>query len=428
MRKIFLLIGMLLAFSVTAQTPPPLYDAEGEALPPDLAIEKERPKVRPAAPSSATPSPSTPSVESATPLIKPEAQTPSETEPSAITPPPANVPTLQAVPKAIEPTLPEQTLPEEITVVPVTTQPQKLDDGGPWRDAGSDLNSALPITFGRYGENYLSTKDNVDIFKFYARAGEGVALILTPLDGTSQMSVDLMGKNGERLSQSAAKTPGESISFQTSPLRENDIIYIQIKDLSLTAAVPNPNAEESAKRYSLELRPMATVAALPPPPPPPPPAVAPAPPLTAAPVIEPKAEATTPVGATTPTDAGIPPAPESTATGEATATPPVEPITPPTEPVTEPAPPVKKKKRKPVNLEEELLDEEFPDEGVSMLEDPLILGTGGAIILLLLFLWFRKRRKKTVVATAENRGEELAEDEEWEEVEIEIDEGEEKGK
>lgn len=314
-------------------------------------------------------------------------------------------------------------------VVPVTTQPQKFNDGGPWRDAGSDLNTALPIAFGRYGENYLSTNDNVDIYKFYARAGEGVALILTPLDGASLMSVDLMGKNGERLSQSAAKIPGESVSFQTSPLRENDIIYIQIKDLSLTAVAPNPNTEETAKRYSLELRPMAIEVAVPPPPPPPPsPSSLPStPPVSAAPSSEPMAQAIppAPVGVAPSAESVIPPPPEPTPTGEAVATPPVETITPPIEPATEVEPPVKKKKRKPVDLEEELLDEEYPDGGIPIWEDPLVLyGVVGSVVLLLLFLWLRKRRRKTT-GLSKNRDEELAEDEEWEEVEVEIDEEEE---
>lgn len=436
MRKFLFLLPLLFVLPSLAQTPPPLYEAPSENLPPDLAIEKEKPK-QVAPQKKVTPSQENSATETNPPAEKQgdEKQTePTLGQNAEKTPISGSMemPKLQEVPKEIIPPTPEQKLPEGIAIVEVKGQPQKLDDAGPARDAGSDLNSALPVTFDRYGENYLSLKDNVDIFKFYARAGEGVALILTPLDANSQLSVDLLGKNGERLSQSQASKIGGTVSFQTSPLPGNEIIYIQIKDLDLTTN--QTVTEEAVRRYSLELRPMQITAALPPPPPPPPslpPAIS-----TGTPTVTTtlgQADPNTP--AANPSEAPLtqpgmenPPMQPGTETpalsGEAPLAPTAEAVPVKNEAVLAEEP---KEKRKPVDVDAEAnvntdLDEYRPVENPPLWKDPLIIvGGSGTLLLSILFLWIRKRRKAAHL-TSKSEDEVLADDEEWEEVEAEEDE------
>lgn len=102
----------------------------------------------------------------------------------------------------------------------------------------------------------------MDVFKLFARAGEGVGVIVTPINPQMQMSVELLGEGGELLSQTQAPNPGAPISFQTSPLDKNSVIYIQIRDMNLMMGVA-PAGE--MRKYSLELKPI--TAPEPPPPP-----------------------------------------------------------------------------------------------------------------------------------------------------------------
>lgn len=132
-----------------------------------------------------------------------------------------------------------------------------------------DIATALPVTFNKYDDNTLSSQDTVDVFKLYARTGEGVGVILIPKNPTMQLAVALLGENGELLSQTQAPQPGAPLAFQTSPLDRNRIIYIQIKDANLPMNAP----AFELRPYSLELKPIA----------PPPPAAAIVPPATTAP-------------------------------------------------------------------------------------------------------------------------------------------------
>lgn len=118
------------------------------------------------------------------------------------------------------------------------------------KDAGSDIANALPITYSQYNGT-LSTEDNVDLYKFYARAGEGIGMIATPDNPSLQLAVDLLGENGEILSQTQAPQAGAPLSFQTSPLGKNTTIYIQIKDNNLSGL-----AVTGLKKYTLELKPI----------------------------------------------------------------------------------------------------------------------------------------------------------------------------
>ncbi|OGQ28882.1 MAG: hypothetical protein A3F82_09865 [Deltaproteobacteria bacterium RIFCSPLOWO2_12_FULL_44_12] len=150
--------------------------------------------------------------------------------------------------------------PPTITPPPPTVT-ELPPDGGPKKDAGSDLTSALPVTFQKYEENTLSTKDTADTYKLYSRAGEGIGVILIPSDPSMQLSVSLLGESGELLTQTQAAQAGLPLAFQTSTLEVNKIIYVQIKDLSLAAQTPS----DLTKKYSLELKPIAPTTAPPPP-------------------------------------------------------------------------------------------------------------------------------------------------------------------
>ena len=103
----------------------------------------------------------------------------------------------------------------------------------------------------------LSPQDPVDTYKFYARADEGIGVILVPAYPSTQFSVDLLGEGGELLSQTQAAQPGATLSFQTSPLDRNAIIYIQVKDASLSPASPLTEL----RQYTLELKPIVAVQA-----------------------------------------------------------------------------------------------------------------------------------------------------------------------
>lgn len=161
-------------------------------------------------------------------------------------------------PAAFEPAAPQPAAPIE-----PAAPSGPAADAGPAKDAGSDRYAALPVTFQIYSENFLDTQDLMDVFKLFARSGEGVGVIVTPANPQMQMSVELLGESGELLSQTQAPNPGAPISFQTSPLDKNSVIYLQIKDMNLMAGVAPPG---ETRKYSLELKPI--TAPEPPPPPP----------------------------------------------------------------------------------------------------------------------------------------------------------------
>lgn len=170
--------------------------------------------------------------------------------------PPVQEETEPIPPEMAEPMPPPMEAPAPTTIAPAA-------DAGPAKDAGSDRYSALPVTFQIYAENFLDVQDTIDVFKLFARAGEGIGVIVTPSSPQMQMSVELMGENGELLSQTQAPNAGAPISFQTSPLDKNSVIYLQIKDMNLMMGVSPPG---ETRKYSLELKPL--TAPQPPPPPP----------------------------------------------------------------------------------------------------------------------------------------------------------------
>ncbi|MBI4124900.1 MAG: hypothetical protein HY466_03085, partial [Deltaproteobacteria bacterium] len=81
----------------------------------------------------------------------------------------------------------------------------------------------------------------------------------SPKHPSSSLVCELLGKNGELLSQTQASAAGQILSFQTSPFEENAVLYLRVKDMNLA---PDSPASE-LREYSLELRP---IAALQPPP------------------------------------------------------------------------------------------------------------------------------------------------------------------
>ncbi len=228
------------------------------------AVKQEAPKPAPEPTPAPTPVPTPAPVPAPAPLAPqpvpvpppplpvPAPTTPpvAVTAPAPITPPPP--PTLQPEGTLTQPALPVA----EVLSPPVAPVAPLPSDGGPQRDAGSDLASALPITYAKY-ESLLSPQDPLDTYKFYARANEGIGVILTPGYPSTQFGVDLLGEAGELLSQTQSSQPGATLSFQTSPLDKNATIYIQIRDTNMSAASPLTEL----RSYTLELKPIA--AALP---------------------------------------------------------------------------------------------------------------------------------------------------------------------
>ena len=306
-RIVVLLALCISAYSWGQTTSPPVYNDDDQPI--DLAVEKA-PAVKKQAPKPKQPAVAKPATE-ATPTTTatipapvtppPEAQpaqapttppapvsaptpTPPVTSPpaEAVAPSPAPTPVPAPVTAPITPTLPA-TAPAEIVPPPINPP-----DGAVKRDAGMDISTSMPVTFDKYDDNSLSSQDTTDVFKLYGRNGEGVGIILIPKSPTMQLSVALLGESGELLSQTQAPQPGAPLSFQTSPLDRNRIIYIQVKDANLPANAP----ATELRQYSLELKPIA--------PPPPPPPVAPVA------VPQPSAEPQQVVGGTTPAE--LPPA------------------------------------------------------------------------------------------------------------------------
>lgn len=240
------------------EQPPPLYETEEaqETLPPDLAVQpipKPKPKPKPAAEEK-------PAVEGK-PAVEelPAAEVEKEEPPAKIQiekeielpPPLPPAPEVKKVPEVPVPAdLPVVKPPEEVFAIP---------DGGPLKEAGSDLASALAVTFARYENNFLSPADTVDTFALFTRAREGVGVVLTPKHPSSQLVCDLLGKEGELLSQTQAGQPGQTLSFQTSPMEENAILYLRVRDMQLTETSPPAELRE----YALELRPIAAPLAAP---------------------------------------------------------------------------------------------------------------------------------------------------------------------
>lgn len=332
-KKYLIILLLSLATVSWAQTAPPLYD-NNQNLPPDLAIGGEK-KVRripkkkgvpkkeeegedktlskepekapvtetaPVTPPSAT-TPPTGMSEPTPAEVKPTEPTPTgttETE-QKIDSAPVTLPTetkTETKPPFAEPPSPEeapatpetaeQPLPENVSVVPAPTTGELPSDGGPNKDAGSNLSEALPITYHRYNENFLTDKDTVDIFKFYGRAGEGLGVIVEPKHPNMQVSVDLLGEGGELLSQTQTAAPGQTLSFQTSTLTENSSIYIQVRDVNLLV---RGTAAPEVHPYSLELKPVIEAMAFPPTTPPMAAPVAPEPEEPSPPPSKPKREA-----------------------------------------------------------------------------------------------------------------------------------------
>lgn len=292
MKKGFVSISCFLLLSVgqlSAQnSPPPLYETE-EELPKDLAIEKLPPKKKPTPPPQQPPAQpqETPPAE-----IKP-AETVTQPEPK--TEPEEKIKVeakeVEIKPVVEPPPQPEITVPEDVPVVSPTPAPQApvtpppvtppstaqppattplvatpLQDGGPLKDAGNELLSALSVTYSQYESNFLSPVDSVDTFKIFTRLQEGVGVILKPKHPATLLACDLLGEGGELLSQTQASGPGQHLAFQTSPFEKNGIIYLQVRDSNLSADSPPTEQRE----YSLELKPIAVIVPPPPPPTPPP--------------------------------------------------------------------------------------------------------------------------------------------------------------
>lgn len=277
-----ILLGVGVSLFAQEQKPPPLYDTTedtGEPLPPDLAIEKLPPKPKPKPqleekpveePKAAEPKPE----EEAAPKIQVEKEIELPSAPPAVPEPP----------KA-----PEVIVPSDLPVVkpPAEIVGPATPDAGPLKDAGGDLQTALVVTFTQYENNFLSPEDPVDVFQVYTRALEGVGVILKPKHPSSQLVCDLLGKDGELLSQTQASAAGQTLSFQTSPFKENSLLYLRLKDMNLAPESPLSELRE----YSLELRPLAAVQ--PPPPAPLPPQLEE--PQPKAPPAEKRPEPTTPL-------------------------------------------------------------------------------------------------------------------------------------
>lgn len=257
-----LIISLLSSFPLLAQepgvqeTPPPLYEGSetGETLPPDLAVEPlPKPKPKPKPP----PEVAQPKLEEKPPEPKIE-----EAEIPAVEPPSPKIQVEKEIELPPPPKAPEVPVPSNLPVIKPPTEAAPTTDGGPLKDAGGDLQTALAVTFAKYENNFLSPQDAADVFQLYTRAREGVGVILKPKHPSSQLVCDLLGKEGELLSQTQAPAAGQTLSFQTSPFEENALLYLRVKDMNLAPDSPPSELRE----YSLELRP---IAALEPPAPPP---------------------------------------------------------------------------------------------------------------------------------------------------------------
>ncbi|MDP2600179.1 MAG: hypothetical protein Q8P84_05530 [Deltaproteobacteria bacterium] len=268
--------GLVLFHTISWAQESPTYDDND--VPIDLSIGepkiiKPKPKQETAPPAEAQPAPApaepavTVETTTTTTTVTPPPAAPAAAPAPMPVPPPAPapfpVPTPTAPPAVVEQTVPTPTLPaqpalpsglETAPLPPTAETPVLPADGGPHRDAGSDLATAFPVTYAKY-ENGLSPQDAIDTYKFYARAHEGIGVILVPAYPSTQFSVDLLGEGGELLSQTQAPQPGATLSFQTSPLDRNATIYIQVKDAGLSPASPLTEL----RQYTLELKPIAAV-------------------------------------------------------------------------------------------------------------------------------------------------------------------------
>lgn len=265
MKKIvFILAAFLIVGQLQAQTTaPPLHETEEEE-PVDLAPETT-PKKKPAAPTPVAPQPQATPPSQETPPATPPTEEKVQVTPEKPIELPSPKPALPepALPEP-EPPKPEIKVPSNIPVVPVepsapgqaTTVPEMtFPDGGPMKDAGADLTGALPITYAIYNENGLSSADTIDTYKFYGRTKEGVGVILVPSQPSSQLACEIVNERGELLSDTKALNPGEALSFQTSPLEQNSVLYFKIKDLNLLPDSP----PTEIRKYSLELKPIQSI-------------------------------------------------------------------------------------------------------------------------------------------------------------------------
>lgn len=272
---IFCLV-LLLVGKIYSQTSPPLYETEEEE-PKDLAIEKPAPKKKlapqPEQPKETPPAEIEPEVKEepkpetkpAQPQTEPKKEEVTQPEPKLESEEKLKVEAKEEVPlPPPPPPPPEITVPSDVSVVqvkPFEEATTELQDGGPLKDAGGDLPNALVIAYSRYESNFLSPSDLIDIFKIFTRPQEGIGVILKPKQTSTQFACELVGEQGELLSQTQAAAAGETLAFQTSPFEKNGMIYLRVRDLSL---LPDSPATEQ-REYSLELKPIAAI--LPPPPP-----------------------------------------------------------------------------------------------------------------------------------------------------------------
>lgn len=297
MTRLLVVLSLMFSVAAFAQTPPPLYETGDGGNSPDLAIggekrltpkpkpkpkeevKKEEPKTEksetkmtatggadlPAAPQGepdeGDEEKEVPEEDVTSPVEEKAATVTEEVKPIELEKPkapkkaePAFVET-PAAPAAPEPQPePDKTLPKDLSVLPVETKGELPGDGGPGKDAGQELISALPITFSRYEDNYLSNDDLVDVYKIYARAGEGLGFIIIPSNNDSQLAVDILGPSGDLLSQTQAQQPGQALTFQTSPIPTNSTLFIRIQD---TRLLGQGAANPQLRKYSLELKPIA---------------------------------------------------------------------------------------------------------------------------------------------------------------------------
>lgn len=297
MRK-YLLIVFLLIFGLSLEAQKVF--AQEEEKPTDLSVgepkrkaAKKEPAVNPAPAPAPTETPTPPApVPTPAPSSVPPSPAPIPVPPAAtqlkIPPPtlptpvvPVATPSTPAAPPVAAPAVVENLVPSNVSVVSVGAV-ETSGDLGTKKDAGSDLSTALPVTYNKYDDNSLSSQDMIDVYKFYGRSGEGVGIILLPNYPNMQLSVEILGESGELLSQTQASQPGAPLSFQTSPLQKNTTLYLRIKDTNLVVGTASPDL----RKYALELKPIVAPVAVVAPPPaaaPPPPAAVSAPTATPAP-------------------------------------------------------------------------------------------------------------------------------------------------
>lgn len=134
--------------------------------------------------------------------------------------------------------------------VTFTATAKSNGDLGTDKDAGTNMETAMPMTVGRHEQNHLSPSDMVDVFSFAGKKGQILKMGFIPYDTDESWMTFNITDSYRQSVINVRTTKGQGVRSDAFTLPEDDTYYLEVKqDYGL----------EKAFRYMIELKPVETV-------------------------------------------------------------------------------------------------------------------------------------------------------------------------